>query len=304
MARVKNTLRRELGEAVGLPRAKFPVTRTVQTVATCSECGKAVRRSNLARHVRNRHARGRGVQSGVGSPATSFQLSESPREGLKLKIRLPAVDRRLKDLRASSSEDEEELTRCLPPTPGDEDELYRELAKLYAARVPRSVPSALTYEQTKTLLAVAREEELRKDLKEVMLSAGLVLRSQQEWQQELEAAEARGRDQMNQQPTRMTSPPPVLDRVPSEGTASPASQPAVEEVGLVSAPSSASSTAVLNVPPPPAPVVPPVPSTQQPVSVPPLFISSHFEEGQPQVITLHSGGSWGIKIVPCQMTST
>ena len=147
MARVKNTLRRGLGETLGLPRARFPINRQAQPLAACTECGMVMRRSNLARHARNRHGKGRVVRPGENSPATSVRLSKSPREGLKLKIRLPAVDRRLEDLRASSSsssEEEEELDPCLPPTPSNDEELYRELAKLYAARVPKKVSSTLS----------------------------------------------------------------------------------------------------------------------------------------------------------------
>ena len=277
MARVKNTLRRGIGETLGLPKAKFPAAK--ETLAACNVCGLTLRKSNLARHARNRHERGRVLRPEASSPTTSVKLSKSPREGLKLKIRLPAVDRRLQDIRAStSSEEEEEPGRCLPPTPSNDEELYRELAKLYAARVPQKQPSTLSYDQTKMLLTVARDESVRKDLKAVLATSGLVLQTQTEWEQNLEAAEAKGRSHASQVLQSADSSPPVLDQAP------PAPLPVVQDVPAT----------FPSVPQPTSPV-------EVPTSVPPLCVTSHFEEGKPQIITLHSGGSWGIRISPYQV---
>ena len=94
MARVKGTGISHQASATRLPRATFPGMGN-NTRTRCDICKLALRRSNLARHMRNRHALPRQSPGGSSpaSPTTSVTFSDSPKQGLRLKIKLPALAR-------------------------------------------------------------------------------------------------------------------------------------------------------------------------------------------------------------------
>ena len=181
MARVKNTVRANNPEDTKLPRAVFGEEEHVsgkktvsehvsgkktvgeqnvsgkKTVsekkASCPVCGKIVLKSNLARH-KKRHVRGRWVrdESPPGSPTPSILLDASPRDHLRLKIRLPAVARVLREKEVESLSVGD---RRLPTTPSSEEEFNRELAKLYASRVVEPSSLSFSYLETRCLLSCA-----------------------------------------------------------------------------------------------------------------------------------------------------
>ena len=306
MARVKNTVRASNPEDTKLPRAVFDEEEHVsgkktvseeyvggkktvsehvsgkktvgeenvcgkKTVsekkASCPVCGKIVLKSNLARH-KKRHVRGRWVrdESPPGSPTPSILLDASPRDHLRLKIRLPAVARVLREKEVESLSVGD---RRLPTTPSSEEEFNRELAKLYASRVVEPSSLSFSYLETRCLLSCARDVSRREALKQVFASVGLELLSKEELAKKEEDALERGRLQMSQEPVPSV-PCPSAD----------VCVPVAEEASL---PTQAS-----------------VPRDEPESSVaPPLLrMTTEFQEGAPQVFNFQSGGSWGIRVMP------
>ena len=158
-------------------------------------------------------------------PEATKTISEKP---LRMVIRLPAIDRALQD-KTNCEQTEGELGH-LPSTPVSEEDFHKQLARLYANRV--SAPpkdNHITYKDTTTILAVARDPERRQALKEILDSAGLTLLTHEEHQQL------------------------------SQRASSPAEPPKPEEPH-------------------------------------PLVVSTTHQEGEPQEVSIHMGGSWGIKL--------
>ena len=182
MARTKNTLRRE--PPLGLPRATF------KKEVSCPVCGLVVRSSNLARHRRVRHpAAGLPVSSSTpfASPATTPGRTVTSPLQLTMKVRLPAVDRAISERMEVEATVVEATTRDLPPTPTTEEDLQRELAKLYSGRVnKRASATSISYNFTRDLTAVAKNPDQREDLTEILWAAGLVLLSKEEWEKRTE----------------------------------------------------------------------------------------------------------------------
>jgi len=185
MARCKNVTHDEredrLCQAVYSPCLKKKKKKT-----TCEMCGMSVRSSNMARHKRTQHAEGNRFPRG---PSPGPRVSPLH---VNLKVRLPAVTKALDRTTTVEATVEEARERALPPTPGTEEEFIRGLAKLYSARVPQASASTINYRLTKEITAVAGSPGQRCELKQIMETAGLVLYSKEEWEEEARAAEARG----------------------------------------------------------------------------------------------------------------
>lgn len=291
MARVKNThcVSEKRQDETNLSPAVFPRKRLeLKTkLKKCPTCGKVVRASNLARHLKAKHFSGvRPVTP--GSPTPSITVETSPQDRVKFHVRLPAVTRTIQE-RVAAREVREETYEHLPRTPEDEEDLNRQLAKLYSARAAAAEKrKGLSYYQTRALVAVAVDEDIRDEVKEVLRSGGLLLHTQAEWDIAIQEAEERGRIQATASPVLGSLPSPRL-AVEAEGPTGPAGTPR--------------STARLPTPEPGTslgPVTSPAEKTFS--SAPPLVVSSVFKEGEPQVVTVHSGGVWGLRIQPYQFT--
>ena len=105
----------------------------------------------------------------------------------KLVIKLPKWKREAK-LR-SDSEDEHQ---GLMTTPQSKEELNYRLAKLYAASVPQQRKEGLSYELTRTLVAVDKQISVLKELKDVLEAADMVVLTHCELEEALAKAESRG----------------------------------------------------------------------------------------------------------------
>ena len=78
------------------------------------------------------------------------------------------------------------------PTPKSEDELNLGLAKLHAARMPQLRVTGLSYELTRTLVAMARQTSRLQELKDVLRVADVVVQTREEFEEALARAEAGG----------------------------------------------------------------------------------------------------------------
>ena len=165
-------------------------------------------------------------------------------------------------LRKKSQEEEEVDLSHLPPTPESEEELRRGLAKLYGGRVSRDVRSSLNYTETIRISEAARDPTLREELRDILSTCGFVLHSKEEQARLLEEAEARGRNQ-----AMLSSPPSV-----PQGTSVPTEDPASPE------------------------------GTSTDEQTPPLRCTTTYKPGEPHVVTIHTGGAWGIQLTACQIS--
>ena len=323
MARVKNICRPGLGprKTTNLPIATFgkrpghPSSRTVRI--NCPICELELSRANLSRHIKRVHPASRtrvdiahpdegvatsnfthpdeGVATSnfiqpddvgdatsnfiqpddVGVATPNFTSHVQPDEPLKLVIQLPAVERALNSVsggpcftnsasRASPGgpSDRSPLTGHLPTTPAEEDR-DRCLARLYSKRMANGIRGRLPYDHTALLLETAKDLSLRTELRSIMEQAGLVLQTNEEYELSLRRGGA--------QPV---SPRPAA-------TASRVEDPGLP-VGTQTEFSSTSSPVVSQVPPP-------------------FVCSTTFQEGQPQSLSLNTGGVWGIQITPYRL---
>jgi len=186
MARCKNV---EFAEPQERP-AQATVTikkKTKKKKTACVECGLRVRSSNMARHRRTQHPVPRGA-----TPRSSPEPVVSPLR-LQLSLQLPAVVKAL-DRTTWRDAEKDVPDRQLPPTPTSEEEFVWAMAKLYSGRVSQQSASTISYKLTKDIAAVAGNPEQRTELKEVLLTAGMVLLTEEQWEVELQEAEARGED--------------------------------------------------------------------------------------------------------------
>ena len=153
----------------------------------------------------------------------------------------------------------------------------------------RPVKRGLTYDQTKTLLAVARDEGLRGEMREVLQSAGLRVQTQLEWESEVQAAEARGRREASTAGVAIRQSR-SLEGVPGSPAAgvAPLVGDSAEAVPALARGPEGTSLGVASVESAGAP--------------PALVMSSVYREGEPQEVTLHAGGPWGLRIVPCRIS--
>ena len=183
------------------------------------------------------------------------------------------------------------------PTPQSEEELNLGLAKLYAARVPRLREAGLSYELAMTLVAMARRSNGLEGLKDVLGVADVVVQTRKEFNEALAKAEARGQARAG----TMT----VLEEVPLQPE-----EASLPEEAVVPGSRCWGSSAMGNA----APRGTRKPTSSQSVSsgvkqgnsdeardVPLLSVISTFVPGEPQVITLHLSGQWGIKVSPCSV---
>ena len=271
MARVKNVVREDEGEGVALPRAVFPnpLKKQKKKLTRCSDCGLLLRKSNLSRHMKTKHA--------------------------VLLVKLPVVSKPLGDMAKGSSDETEEAEEadeaeeaeeagkpCLPTTPQSEEELNRELAKLYASRVPKE-PYSMPYTLTRTLVSLAKEESGREELRHVLQGVGLYLYTQEEKDQMLRDAEDVGRSQKG---VGIPEDASVLSCLPPQAEESISRLGDLPEVrGTASSPESSKTGT----------------SVQDCAPVPPVTVTSVFREGKPQTVTVHLGGSWGLELHPVQL---
>lgn len=288
MARIKNTIRSKetaSGETK-LPQAKFPKPLSGDMKRECSECGKRVAKSNFSRHMKAKHW-------GVVLAETLGCDGGIPR----LKVKLPAVTRRVKSHRE------------LPSTPENEEETHRELAKLYAGRV--STPSTekrLSYEKTKLLMSVAKDPECLGELKEILAQAGLVLQTREERDEDLADAEARGRmladetislrcgdDSSCSVGTDLEGvgvcPSPVQEVPPSLEGSCFSDEVSVKSPRVAVASEGFAANQVLG-------ETAGVQATEK-VQMPPLYVTSSFRSGEAQTVTIHVGKKFGIRVTPC-----
>lgn len=262
MARVKNTLRVSSEEGTALPRAVFPEVRLKKKkLVKCDTCGLLLWRSNLSRHVKKQHAE-------------------------VLTVKLPAVAKFLshgKERDGTGEEtvaEEEGREARLPTTPQSEDELNRELAKLYAARVPaKPVEAPLSYSQTRALMSLARDEARREELRQVMSAAGLLVYTEEERDKMLQKAREEGRSQRVLEDAEAI---PVLSSLSPRGSEEVDTAEVIESAALPES----SKTGVQS----------------EPVcSAPPVTVTSVFGEGKPQTVTIHLGGTWGLELHPVKL---
>ena len=293
MARVKNVEREEDSDETLLPRALF--TQKLKKKKTtkftkCERCGVLLRRSNLARHRRNKH-----FETDADEPTLHGSSAPVIREvgAGRLVIKLPAVTKQLENLGlGKKGEEEDEEERELPTTPQSEEELNRQLAKLYAARVPQVTSSAFTYGETRDLLALARDEDKRVELKKVFKAAGLLLYSGEEMELLIQRAREEGRAQAE---AEQAPEEPVLGCLPCQADEATLPEGSTAEVALQAAlPESGGSITRDELQKNPSS------SSQDPGDAPPLVVSSVFREGEPQVVTIYMG-DMGLRIQPLRM---
>ena len=152
MARVKNMVRNKMASPgaskteTRLPRAMFSGSAVGGRTVSCSECGLTLRNGNLARHKRVKHSH---LKLPVERLVSTQPVSE------KLIVKLPI---RKAARKGSVIEDEH---RGLMATPQSVDELNLGLAKLYAAQVPKPRVTGLSYELTRTLVAMTDQRAER-----------------------------------------------------------------------------------------------------------------------------------------------
>ena len=277
MARVKGT--RDIvklhPEGTRLPRAKFQTMKLHPAQVQCRVCGLVVRKGNMARHKRDKHTeRHKPIQScssssetsdsdGVAGETSPKSVFDSPRcRGLvspmekpiatvtpervrrppevprtdnnqrpRLVVRLPNVARALDKVTNTHSSPGLGV-RHLPPTPQSDEDLHRELARLYSKKVRVTPPdTAISYGDTSVILSVAKDLRKRESFKQILEGVNLALMTKEEYK-------------------TLTKPAVV-------------------------------------------PATPEPPMMREPH---PLVVSTTHQEGEPQVVSVHMGGSWGIKL--------
>ena len=296
MARVKNALPRVEIAGTKLPRAKFEVGK-ISKQRQCPECGKSVRKGNLARHVRARHS---AVEvGGAGDVVPDAGVEAIP---VSLKVQLPSVRKALR------------RARSLPSTPESEEERTSQLAKLYSGRVSKPRRDRIGYEMTRKLIALASDTELREELKEVFSQADLLLYTAYEVADLVREAEERGRrERVDEEAAPDTASPsreppeesPVSssplqtseDDVTLPETLAEADLPEAGQDTSVSPSETCDSSDSSSVSSHPVIEESNLPR-DIPSQVPPLYISTCFH-GNEQSITIHTGGDFGITVKPC-----
>ena len=281
MARVKNTTRESGGKRI--PRALFSEAgegRISKTVC-CENCGLNLRRSNLARHRRR------------------CGLSQLSSDGIKLTVRLPSITKALREKALEDTDEEDSLSpelSCLPQTPETDEEVFRGLARLYAARMSEPKPNALTYEETKLVMGCIKNPSKLEGLKEVLEASGWKLRSDEEWTEALHQAEGRAKEEVTreletagayaEEADPADEVPPVLKEVPEADAVGPESAPSTPKLLELAATLQGEQEDRLS-----SAAAPP----------PPLCITTRYSEDGPQTIVLHTGGVWGIQVTPCKV---
>ena len=266
---VRSTHRRQPGET-RLPRATFPNMDLHPAQRQCKLCGLVVRKGNMARHRRIKHSGSRHI-TGSSDPVYKHSMDHSVEESnssqnteevtepsfepskpvaavtpeaaltrtqesskcQRLIIKLPAVDEAINKV-MDSYQSPQVVNSHLPPTPETEEDLHRELARLYSRKVKANQrDTQISYNDTSVILAIARDPCKRDGLKEILDSAGLTLLTQEEYHTLSKAAEEQA----------STPPEQPKSRTPH-----------------------------------------------------PLVVSTTHQEGQPQVVSIHMGGQWGIRL--------